>query len=91
VLYCYEKRFHNPFVILAIHKFFYFNLVVSPLHCNHQYHADFIICHDLHGLIIGEHVPYLPEEVPPYIISHQASTTIHACLKKRQVCVCEEN
>jgi hypothetical protein len=27
--------FHNPFVILAIHKFCYFNLVVSLLHYNH--------------------------------------------------------
>jgi hypothetical protein len=51
MLYCYEKRFHNEFVIFAIHKFCYFNLDVSPLHCNHQYHADFDICHDLHGLI----------------------------------------
>jgi hypothetical protein len=24
-------------MILAIHKFCYFNLVVSPLHCNHHY------------------------------------------------------
>jgi hypothetical protein len=79
--------FHNLFVILAIHKFCYFNLVVSPLHCNHQYHADFNICHDLHDLVVGEHVPHLPEEVPSYIISHQARTTIHACLnKKPSVC-----
>ena len=79
--------FHNPFVILAIHKFCYFNLVVSLLHCNHQYHADFDICHDLHGLIIGEHVPHLPVEVPSYIVSHQARTTIHACLNKKCKCV----
>jgi hypothetical protein len=39
-----------------IHKFCYFNLAVSPLHFNHQYHTDFDICHDLHGLIIGEHI-----------------------------------
>jgi hypothetical protein len=45
------------------------------------------ICHDLHGLIIVEHVPHLLEEVPSYIVSHQARTTIHACLNK-QVCVC---
>jgi hypothetical protein len=51
--------FYNQFVILVIHKFCYFNLSVSPLHCNHQYHADFNICHDLHGLIIGEHVPHM--------------------------------
>jgi hypothetical protein len=70
-------------VILAIHKFYYFNLVVSLLHCNHQYHADFDICHDLHSLIIGKHVPHLPVEVPSYIISHQARTTIHACLNKK--------
>jgi hypothetical protein len=37
------ERFPNTFVILAIHKFYYFNLVDSPLHCNHQYHADFYI------------------------------------------------
>jgi hypothetical protein len=89
MLYCYEKKIHNPFVILAIHKFCYFNLVISPLHCNHQYNADFDICH---GLIIQQHVPHLPEEVPSYIVSHQARTTIRACLnKKASVCVCEEN
>jgi hypothetical protein len=48
----YQKIFHNQFVILVIHKFCYFNLYVSPLHCNHQYHADFDICHDLYSLII---------------------------------------
>jgi hypothetical protein len=52
--------FHNPFFILTIHKFYYFNLAISLLHYNHHYHADFDICHDLHGLIIGEHVPHLP-------------------------------
>jgi hypothetical protein len=91
VLYCYKKMFHNPFVILDIHKFCYFNLVVSLLHCNHQYHADFDICHHLHGLIIGEHVPHLPVEVPSYIVSHQARTTIHACLNKNaSVCLRRE-
>jgi hypothetical protein len=91
VLYCYKKKIHNPFVILVIHKFCYFNLVVSPLYCNHQYHADFDICHDLHGLIIGEHVSYLPEEVLSYIVSHQARTTIRACLnKKTSVCLRRE-
>jgi hypothetical protein len=89
VLYCYDKRFHNQFVILAIHKFCYFNLVVSPLRCNHQYHADFYICHDLYSLIIGEHVPHMPEEIPSYIVSHQIHTTIRFCLnKKSSVCVC---
>ena len=34
VLYRYKKMFHNPFVILVIHKFCYFNLVISPLYCN---------------------------------------------------------
>jgi hypothetical protein len=83
--------FHNPFVILAINKFCYFNLVVS-LHCNYRYYTDFDICHDLHGLIIEEHVSHLPVEVPSYIVSHQVRTTIHACLnKKASVCVCEEN
>jgi hypothetical protein len=80
--------FHNPFVILAIHKFCYFNLVVSLLHCNHQYHADFDICHDLHGLIIEEHVPHLLVEVPSYIVSHQVRSTIHACLNKKGKCMC---
>jgi hypothetical protein len=51
--------FHNPFVILAIHNFCYFNLAVSLLHCNHQYHADFDIYHDLQGLIIEKHAPHL--------------------------------
>jgi hypothetical protein len=88
VLYRYEKMFYNQFVILAIHKFCYFNLSVSPLHCNHQYHVDFDICHDLHGLIIGEHVLHMSEEIPPYIIIR---TTIRFCLNKKQVCVCEEN
>jgi hypothetical protein len=78
-------------VILVIHKFYYFNLAVSLLHCNRQYHADFDICHHLHGLIIGEHVPHLPVEVPSYIVSHQARTTIHACLnKKASVCLRRE-
>jgi uncharacterized membrane protein len=84
--------FHNPFVILAIHKFCYFNLAVSLLHCNHRYYTDFDICYDLHGLIIEEHVPHLLVEVRSYIVSHQVRTTIHACLnKKASVCVCEEN
>ena len=90
-LYCFKKMFHNLFVILAIHKFCYFNLVVSLLHCNHQYHVDFDICHDLYGLIIGEHVPHLLVKVPSYIVSHQAHTTIHACLnKKTSVCLRRE-
>jgi hypothetical protein len=74
-------------MILDIHKFCYFNLVVLLLHCNHQYHADFDICHDLHGLIIGEYVSHLPVEVPSYIVSHQARTTMHACLNKKCKCV----
>jgi hypothetical protein len=83
--------FHNSFVILAIHKFCYFNLAVSPLHCNHQYRADFDICQYLYGLIIGERVPCLPEEVLSYIVSHQARTTIHVCLnKKASVCLRRE-
>jgi hypothetical protein len=78
VLYCYEKMFNNQFVILVIHKFCYFNLVISPLHCNHQYHADFDICHDLYSFIIGEHVPHMPEKflrslvirhAPPYALA----------------------
>jgi hypothetical protein len=48
--------FHNLFVILVIHKFCYFNLVVSSLNCNYQYHTGFDICHNLHGLIIVEYV-----------------------------------
>jgi hypothetical protein len=75
-----RKCFIIYFMILAIHKFCYFNLIVSLLHCNHQYHADFGICHDLYGLIIGEYVPHLPVEVPSYIVRYQAHTTIHACL-----------
>jgi hypothetical protein len=78
--------FHNPFVILVIHKFCYY-LAVSLLHCNHQYHADFDICHDLHGLIIEEHVPHLSVQVPSYIVSHQVRT-IHACLNKKDKCMC---
>jgi hypothetical protein len=74
-------------VILAIHKFCYFNLVVSPLHCNHQYHADFDICHDLYGLIIGEHIPHMPEEISSYIVSNQTRTTIRSYLNKK-VSVC---
>jgi hypothetical protein len=92
MLYYYEKMFHNQFVILAIHKFCYFNLVVSLLHCNHQYHADFDICYDLYGLIIGEHVPHMLKEISSYIVSHQTRTTIRSCLNKKvSVCVCEEN
>jgi hypothetical protein len=78
-------------VILAIYKFYYFNLVVSLLHCNHRYHADFDICHDLHSLIIEEHLPHLPVEVPSYIVSHQSHTAIHACLNKNaSVCLRRE-
>jgi hypothetical protein len=80
--------FYNQFVILAIHKFCYFNLVVSQLYCNHQYHADFDICYDLYGLIIGEHVPHMLEEISSYIVSHQTRTTIRSCLNKKEVCVC---
>jgi hypothetical protein len=73
---------------MDILKFCYFNLAVSLLSCNHQYHAGFDICHDLHDLIIGEHVLHLPVEVPSYIISYQTHTTIHACLnKKTSVCL----
>ena len=72
-------------------NFVIYNLYVSPLHCNHQYHADFDICYDLHGLIIGEHVPHIPEEIFSYIISHQTRTTIHFCLnKKASVCLRRE-
>jgi hypothetical protein len=59
----------------------------------HHYIATIIImqtsiyCHDLHGLIIREHVPQLPKEVPSYIVRHQARTTIRACLNKK-ACVC---
>jgi hypothetical protein len=87
VLYRYEKIFYNQFVILAIHKFCYFNLSVSPLHCNHQYHADFDICHDLHGLIIGEHVPHMQEKIPrtSLVIRHVPP---YAFLKQKDKCVC---
>jgi hypothetical protein len=45
----------------------------------------------LHSLIIGEHVPHLPVEVPSYIVSHQAHTTIHTFLnKKASVCLQRE-
>jgi hypothetical protein len=64
-----------------------FKLAVSPLHCNHQYHADFDICHDSHGVIIGMHVQHLPIEVLSCIVSHQAHTTMRAFFNKRQVCV----
>jgi hypothetical protein len=62
-------------MILVIHKFCYFNLVVSSLHCNHQYHADFDIYHDLYGLIIREHVSHMPEEIPrtSLVIRHTTS------------------
>jgi hypothetical protein len=84
----YENVSYNPFFILFIHKFCYFNLAVSLLYCNHQYYVDFDICHDLHGLIIEEHVPHLPVQVPSYIVSHQVCTTIHACLNKKGKCMC---
>jgi hypothetical protein len=75
--------FNNPFVILTIHNFCYFNLAISPLYCNHQYHADFYIYSDLYGLVVGEHVPHLLEEVPSYIVSHQARTIVRVCLNKK--------
>jgi hypothetical protein len=64
------------------------HLSVSCSDCNHQYHANIDICHDLYGLIIEEHVPHLLEEVLSYIFSHQAHTTIHTCLNKKGKCVC---
>jgi hypothetical protein len=60
---------HNTFVILAIHNFCYFYVVVSLLHFNHHYHVDFDICHNLHCLVIAEYVPHLSVEVPSYIVS----------------------
>jgi hypothetical protein len=48
--------------------------------------------HDLYGLIIGEHVPHMLEEIFSYIVSHQTRTTIRSYLNKKvSVCVCEEN
>jgi hypothetical protein len=45
----------------------------------------------LHGLIIGEHVPHIPEEIPSYIVSHQTRTTIRFFLnKKASVCLQRE-
>jgi hypothetical protein len=41
VLYCNVKRFCNLFMILFLHKFCYFNLTISPLHCNHHYHHHY--------------------------------------------------
>jgi hypothetical protein len=79
--------FHNQFVILAIHKFFIYNLSVSPLHYNHQYHADFDICHDLHDLIIGEHVPHMSEEILSYTVSHQDTYHHMLLLKQKGKCV----
>jgi hypothetical protein len=68
-----------------------FNLSVSPLYCKHQYHVNFDICHDLHGLIIGEYVPHMLEEIPSYIVSHQIRITIRFCLnKKASVCLRRE-
>jgi hypothetical protein len=37
----------------------------------------------LHDLIIGEHVPHIPEEISSYIVSHQIRTTIRFCLNKK--------
>jgi hypothetical protein len=46
----------------------------------------------LYGLIIGEHVPHMLEEISSYIVSHQTRTTIRSCLNKKvSMCVCEEN
>jgi hypothetical protein len=48
--------------------------------------------HDLYGLIIGEQVPHMLEEIFSYIVSHQTRTTIRSYLNKKiSVCVCEEN
>jgi hypothetical protein len=54
----------------------------------HYYHADFDICHDLHDLIIEEHVPHMPVQVLSYIFSHQVRITIYACLNKKNKCAC---
>jgi hypothetical protein len=39
MLYYYKKILHDPFMILAIHKFYYFNLVISPLHSTVPMHS----------------------------------------------------
>jgi hypothetical protein len=42
-------------------------------------------------LVVGEHVSHLTEEVPSYIVRHQACITIRACLnKKTSVCLRKE-
>jgi hypothetical protein len=43
--------------------------------------------HDLYGLIIGEHVPHMLEEIFSYIVSHQTRTTIRSYLNEK-VSVC---
>ena len=43
--------------------------------------------HDLYGLVIGEHVSHIPEEILSYIVSHWIHTTIRFCLNKK-VSVC---
>jgi hypothetical protein len=88
VLYCYEKKFHNPFVILAVHNFCYFNLVVSLLHSNHQYHADFDI---LPRFAWSHHWRSRPTTVGRSCLVHRQSSGTHQhthLLKQKGKCVC---
>ena len=70
--------------ILAVHKFCDFNLVVSLLYCNHQYHADFDICHDFYGLI---RAPPTPAGRSSFV-HHQSSGTHHHTRLLKNKCVC---
>jgi hypothetical protein len=38
-------------MIMAIHKFYYFNLIISEIHYNYQYHVDFDICYCMVSLL----------------------------------------
>jgi hypothetical protein len=83
--------FYNQFVILAIHKFCYFNLAVSLLHYNH---ADFDICHDLGYMPRFAWSHHWRARVTPAVrsslVHRQSSGTHHhtRLLKQKDNCVC---
>jgi hypothetical protein len=65
VLYCYEKMFRNPFVILPIHKFCYFNLITYI----HSMPQNFLLRSSDHGA--------LPTPLPHCFAKSRQKVTTH--------------
>jgi hypothetical protein len=66
VLYRYKKMFRNPFAILVIHKFCYFNLVISPLYCNIIQTSIYdSTIHDRQGIKTKKTWHYISDDIVP--------------------------